>query len=282
MDAGSSPRLNAVLENNALTPADRVEVVATIFDARGNALTSSRTFDDFAPRERREIVFTWPEPIAKTLRSCEVPTDVVLAIDLSGSMNNDQADPPEPISSVLDAAEAFVTRLQPADKVGVVTFATDATTDVALTTDKSIAAAEVAGLSIDPEEETGSTNTGDALVAVKAEFASERHNPNARKVAVILTDGLATAPDEDPEEYALAEALTLREEEIEVYTIGLGEQVNMEFVRALASEPHYAYQAISTEQVERIYREITGAICEDGAAIIDIVPKSDASFQSLQ
>lgn len=281
--ADTNPRLETVIENNALTEAKEVEVVATIFDARGNALTSSRTFvDQFAARERRAVVFTWPEPITKTLRSCEVPTDVVIAIDLSGSMNNDNDNPPEPIQSVLTAAQAFVSRLQTNDKVGVVTFATGANLNQPLTTDKSTASSLIAGLTIDPKEETGNTNTGDALKEVGNELRSERHNQSARKVAVLLTDGLATAPEVDPETYALDQALALRGEGIEVYTIGLGQQVNMDFVRALATAPEYAFQALSTQDVNKIYQEITGAICEDGAAIIDIVPKTNASFAPLR
>ena len=278
--ADTQPRLDVLIANNELTEAREVEVVATIFDANGNALTASRTFvDEFQPREEREIAFTWPEPIATTLRSCEVPTDVVVAIDLSGSMNNDQDEPPQPITAVLSAAEAFVTRLQTGDQVGVVTFATEAIQNQPLTTNILEAQSIIRSLVIDPEEETGSTNTGDALLRATEELNSERHNGDARKVAVLLTDGLATAPDEEPEEYALGQASNLKGSGAQLFVIGLGEQVNMEFVRQLASEPTNAFQAINRDEVDRIYRDITGAICEDGAAIIDVVPKTNAVFE---
>jgi hypothetical protein len=67
-----------------------------------------------------------------------------------------------------------------------------------------------------------------------------------------------------------------------LFTIGLGEAVNMEFVTALASGPSFAYQAVTKEEVDRIYKLITGSLCEDGAAVIDIVPKTDASFAPLE
>src|SRR5690606_32805107 len=102
------------------------EVVATIFDAEGTALASSRTFlDRFTGRTDQQIFFTWPEPIAKTLRSCELPTDVVVAIDVSGSMNNDQDEPPQPLTAVKEAAARFINRLGEKDQSGVVTFATN-------------------------------------------------------------------------------------------------------------------------------------------------------------
>lgn len=283
IDADSRPRLEATIENKELIEAKQTEIVATIFDSRGNPLTSSRTFiDNFAPRSEELVVFTWPVPIAKTVRSCEVPTDVVLAIDLSGSMNNDQDNPPEPITSVLQSAESFAGRLQSRDQVGLVTFASTASVSRQLTADASGVAATISGLRIDPAEETGSTNTGDALYRALEELTSSRHSSEARKVLVLLTDGLATAPDEEPEAYARAAAAAVKAADINIFTIGLGNDVNMEFVRAIASAPGQAYQAFNRSQIDSVYQTITGAICEDGAAVIDIVPKTTASFTPLR
>lgn len=282
-NADSQPKLEAKIRNTALTSAKKVEVVATIFDARGNALTSSRTFiDNFTPRSEVSAMFTWPEPIAKTVRSCEVPTDVMLAIDLSGSMNNDADNPPEPLTSVLTAARSFVDRLKDNDQIGVVTFATKGQIVQSLTRQKAAVAAGVSQLTIEPKEEVGSTNPGDGLLKVLAELNSSRHSTEARKVAVLLTDGLATAPEENPDEFAFEQAQRVKESGVTLFTIGLGAGVNMDFVTALASDPSLAYKAVSTADVDRIYKLITGSLCEDGAAVIDIVPKTDASFAPLE
>jgi Mg-chelatase subunit ChlD len=279
-NADISPRLDATLYNEELTATGEVEVVATIFDANGNALTASRTIvDDFLPRTEQDIVFTWPEPIAKTVRSCEVPTDVVVAIDLSGSMNNDQAEPPEPITSVLGAAQRFVGRLQERDQAALITFASEAVTNQGFSSPRFISG-RIRELGIDPEEEQGSTNTGDAFLRAAQLFNSANKNPDARKVMVILTDGLATAPEEEPEQYARELATALKQTDVTVFAIGLGQEVNMEFVRDIAS-PNAAFQALSSSEVDSIYQAITGAICEDGAARIDIVPKTDANFPGL-
>lgn len=268
------PRLEAVVRNNRLEEAQDVEVVATIFDKERNALTSSRTvIEYFPPRTDTDIVFTWPLPIAKTVRSCEIPTDVVLAIDLSGSMNDDGGDPPQPVSSVVSAAEQFVSRLRQGDQVALVTFATEAALDAPLTTNISAIQNMVANLAIAPEEEAGSTNTGDALARAREALESDLHNEDARKVLVILTDGRPTAPDEEPEAYALEQASSTHAAEIEVYAIGLGENVNFDLIKAIAGDDTKAYQALSTADIDRIYQNITGAICEDGAAIIEIIPK---------
>lgn len=282
-DSDSRPRLDAVIENTSLEEAKEVEVVATIFDANGNALTASETFvDNFAPRSETQIVFTWPEPIAGTLRSCEIPTDVAVAIDLSGSMNDDGGNPPQPITTVLESASSFAARLGGNDKVAVISFATGANVVRALASDTPGAISAIRNLSITAVEETGSTNTGEALVKVLEELSSSRHNNNARKVAVILTDGLATAPADNPEAYALEKAALVKSWGIEVYAIGLGERVNMDFIKKIATDEAHAYQALSRAEVDRIYQTITAAICEDGPAVIDIIPKSDASFVPLR
>lgn len=279
----SRPRLDATMYNNSIERAENVEVVATIFDAQGNALTASRTFvEDFPPRSTADIVFTWPQPIAGTIRSCEIPTDIALAIDLSGSMNNDGDTPPEPITSVLQAASRFVSRLQAGDQAAVVTFATEAALVSPLSSAIDEIESKVSQLSIDPAEERGNTNTGDALTVAGEELQSARHNDEARRVLVMLTDGLATAPGDDPEVYALAAAEAVKAQGTDVYAIGLGENVNMNFVRQLATDPSQAYAALSTSDIDRIYQQITAALCEDGPAIIEIVPKTAAGFSSLR
>lgn len=276
---GSKPRLSAQLRNTALEEASDVEIIATIFDAKGKPLTASRTVvDHFKGRATENVVFTWPEPIAKTLRSCEVPTDVVLAIDLSGSMNNDGGTPPEPITSVLSAAKTFVTGLGSKDQVGVVTYATTGAVVENLTTDSTRVAGLIEELTIDPKEERGSTNTGEGLLRMREELISVRQNEDARKVGILLTDGLATAPDEDPDAYAEKEAIGVKNEDIQLFTIGLGKEVNSEFLSGLATKSSYYYNAPTTRELEGIYTAITKSICEDGPAVIQIIPKTASIF----
>jgi len=281
-NVGTKPRLDATLKNTSLSEVSEVEVVATIFNIEGTPLTSSRTIiNNFAAGTERDVVFTWREPIAATVRSCEIPTDLLVAIDLSGSMNNDNDEPPEPITSVLVAAQRFVNRIASTDQVGIITFATEAILHTKLQPATSAVGEVVNSLFIDPEEEAGSTNTGGVFAEAVKEFSTPRSNINARNVLVVLTDGLATEPEEDPEEYAIEQASLLKSLGVTVYTIGLGEQVNMEFLQNLASEPGLAYQALDSGEVDRIYQTITSSLCETGPTRIDIVPKTDAFFKSI-
>lgn len=277
--ADSRPRLITQLTNTSLDTAKDVEVVAVIFNSQKKPLTASRTFlTEFPGRSTQEVVFTWPQPIAKTLRSCEVPTDVVLGIDLSGSMNNDGGEPPQPITAVLKAAESFVLRLKSQDQIGVVTFATEAELRQALTKSISSVAGFIDGLTIDPASEHGSTNTGDALAQMSNELISSRHNTDARKVGIILTDGLATAPGKDPAGYALEKAQALKAHGVELFAIGLGRDVDTKFLEGIATDKAHTFIAPTTKEVENIYQTITAAICEDGPSIIEVTAKPKTIF----
>lgn len=277
----SKPRLVAQMVNTSREEARDIEIIATIFDSQGNALTTSRTVvDRLTGGGSAEAVFTWPEPIAKTLRSCEIPTDVMLAIDLSGSMNNDGGNPPEPVSSVLTAAQSFVSQLHPNDQIGLVTYATNGKLDAELTKESARIKKRISTLTIDPKEERGSTNIGDAIKLMRESLISTFHNEEARKIAILLTDGLATAPEENPSEYAQQEAELLKVVDTEVFTIGLGKEVNTTFLTSIASSPAHYFSAPSITELEKIYSQITKSICEDGPTVIEIIPKAKTSFGS--
>jgi Mg-chelatase subunit ChlD len=281
--ADRKPVLTATLKNETLDESRDVDIVATIFDAQGTPLTASRTkIPSFPGRASKDVTFTWPEPIATTMRSCEVPTDVVLAIDLSGSMNDDGGTPPQPISAVLEAARTFALRLNERDQVGLVTYATVARTVSPLTKDRAGVGSMIDNLRIEPADERGSTNTGDAIIRAHEELRSVRHNADARTVLILLTDGLATAPGESPEDHARNAVLPLKESGVEVFTIGLGEKLNEAFLTELASDSSHYFKAPSITTLGGIYETITGAICEEGAAVIDIIAKPTATYSVIQ
>jgi Mg-chelatase subunit ChlD len=284
VDADTRPRLNVELENAELTWAENVEVVATIFNTFGEAVTASQTYiEDIAPRSTRDITFTWPNPLTRTVKSCVIPTDVVLGIDLSGSMNNDGGNPPQPISDALRAASTFAGSLQEKDQVGVVTFATQASLASQLDNSFATGAQSVLALQIAPAAETGYTNTVEALRQAKAELASARHNPDARRVLVLLTDGLPTvsgAADVVTEAEVLAQKLTAAG--VEIYAIGLGENVDVRFIQNIASESANAYFAPTGADLANIYVEITSALCEAGEGKIEVIAKTKTNFAPLR
>lgn len=285
-DEDTRPRLVTRIENQDLDTVDDVDIVATIFNDLGVPVTASQTFvERFPGRSTQSVTLTWPQPIGKTVRSCSIPTDVLVGIDVSGSMNNDADAPPQPITDAVAAASSFVNNLGILDQVGVVTFATNATLVSQLVPQNQHAAVGeiVTAVTISPAEETGYTNTAAAFEFAQLELSSNRHNTNARRAFVVLTDGLPTAAgDTDAEAAALAAAASLRAEGIDVYAIGLGAGVNEEFVRSLAGEPARAYLAPSRADLTDIYAQITASLCEVGPTKIEVISKPDPVFAPLR
>lgn len=64
---GSMPRVDAEIRNTTLNTRRNVIVVATVFDADGNAVNASRTLvSKIDPGETAPIAFTWPDAFDQT------------------------------------------------------------------------------------------------------------------------------------------------------------------------------------------------------------------------
>ena len=279
------PRLDVTIENTELTSAQNIEIVATLFNEAGQPITASQTFiDSLEGRSTKDIVFTWPNSIAKTVRSCEIPSDIVMGIDVSGSMNNDGGNPPQPITDALTAAKKFVVTLKERDQAAVVTFATNALTPVTLTNNHTSTAATIGALTITAADEVGFTNTVDALRSAEAELNSSRHSPDARRALILLTDGLPTAKGDTVAivEEAKKIAASLSDSGVEIYAIGLGAGVNSDFINEIASDSAHAYYAPTTSDLDGIYAKITGSLCESGTTRIDVIAKTPTNFTPLR
>lgn len=297
----ASPRLRAVVENTTINSVRDVEVVATIFDADGNPVTASQTLVDELPGQQgREVFFTWPQPIAKTIRSCEVPSDIMIVLDRSGSMAADGGSPPEPLESAKKAAQRFVQMLQPRDTYGFLSYATTPSSPLeqTLTADRDATLQAIGRVTMGTDG-TQYTNMGDAFSVAMAELTSSRHRDDARKVIVFLTDGDVTRPV-NPEtgkadreyaaQYARAAADRAKAAGITIYTIGFGDFLTAPssdvardnaLIQGLASSPETYFKAPTVAELEAVYQEIATDICEVGPARIEVIPKTDSGFQTL-
>ncbi len=282
--ADTNPQLSVKIENTTLNASNNIEVVATIFNEAGEAVTASQTYiERIEGQSTKDIVFTWPNPIAKTVKNCVIPTDVALAIDLSGSMNNDGNDPPEPITTALKAASSFAGSLKENDQISLITFDSLSELVSPLTVARSSVVTDILGLEIKPTEETGFTNTSAALLSAQAELNSERHNADARRVLVLLTDGLPTASgNQDIVIETETTAKLLDDSGIEVYAIGLGQGVDQQFIRNIASSISNSYFAPTGEDLDKIYEEITSSLCEFGPTKIEIIAKPTINFAPIR
>lgn len=301
LSTDSRPRLTVAIENTELTEARNVEVVATIFNQAGEPLTASQTsIDIFGPRSTKEVVFTWPNSIAKTVRSCEVPSDVMLVLDRSGSMAADGGAPPEPLESAKRAAEAFVGMLRPSSLVGYVSYATTPTAPIEqnLSGNFALVREAIAGTKMGTDG-TQYTNLAAALDVAYTELISSRHRDTARKVIILLTDGDITRPlnpttGVSDREYAATAAKTIaakaKEENVTVYTIGFGDFFatteavarDVALIRDIASTPENFYTAPTIADLTEVYKAIASDLCEDGPTRVEVITKTSANFAPLE
>lgn len=283
-DTDTTPRVIVTISNPFVYPLPKLEVTALIFDIDGNAIAASQTFIDGIPKgASAQATFTWPRPFPGKSQICENASDVVLAIDRSGSMDDDSQDPPQPLTDVKQAAISFVNQAKPNDQIGVVSFANAAShpPDVGLSSNLENVRAEIAKLAI-LTDGPQNTNIGDGLEKSLTEVRSPRHISGSKPVIVLLTDGAANVPELEgdssyPEQFARGIALQAKNAGVEIYTIGLGNKVSKEFLKSITSGPNYFFSAADSGDLSAVYKSISSAICRVGPAVIEIITRVSSS-----
>jgi len=273
-----SPRLDANVENLSQENISNIDLVAVISDEAGNIFAASKTFvETLSVGETVPIVFIWPQPFRKTGEDvCDYPADVALVIDRSGSMNDLGAKPPQPLTDVKDTAIYFVNQFGKKNQHSLISFANEASQpiDAVLGFNLETIQSAIDRVSI-ATEGVQNTNIGAGILSAREELNSIRHRREADKALVLLTDGVATLPERKgtsgyPGIYALEAAKLARKDDISVYTIGLGKNVDIDFLKRLATTTAEAYFAPSTNELNSIYQQIATKICKTGLAKTDI------------
>lgn len=278
----TAPRVEAVVRNDEIYEIKNIELIIAVFDGSDNAVAASRTFvESIKSNESANVLFTWPKPFDLGSKVCEKPSDVMLLLDRSGSMASISQNPPEPLSSVKEAAASFMGQLGAKDKIGVISFAGNASNPIDLTLSSDFASAKQVVGSIEiGRDGVQYTNIHDALRSARQELLSARAGESS-KIVVLLTDGVANNPrnpaggtEADDIKYAesaaLLEASNAKEDGIMVYAIGLGNNINSSFLRAIASGEENYFFAPAASDLERIYKDISTDICKEMPARIEV------------
>lgn len=195
--------------------------------------------------------------------------DVVLAQDVSRSMG----DPVEGgvtqtrLAASQAAACAFVNSLPSMDRAGVVSYSTIAYVAQPLTTTKSSVIGTINALTV-----TGGTNIGEGIrVSHRELMTSPRYLTYTAKTIILLSDGQATLPEGNAEEYAREQAQAAGRGGIKIYTIGFGSDADEELLQAIANASGGKYFfAPDADVLETIY--LTIALELHNLVIVDLLP----------
>ncbi len=69
----TSPQLSATVRNNSLSIIPEINVIAILYNAKGNAVSASQTYlDQLKGEESAMVNFTWPEPFDEAVVTKEV------------------------------------------------------------------------------------------------------------------------------------------------------------------------------------------------------------------
>lgn len=214
---------------------------------------------------------------------CPVPVDVMLVIDRSGSMGDysycagNQSITSrtqcilagyqwivEPMTTTKDAAIFFVNKFDMSkDKIGLVSYATDANLESGLINNQTLINQKINSLT-----PNGYTNIGGAIHMASVEL-NTNNRTDATPIIVLMTDGKANVnasgnyPDYDGgASYALAEANLAKAAGYTIYTIGLGQDVSHSLLGNIASTPDKYFYAPTYDDLQEIYYQISLEICE--------------------
>jgi tight adherence protein C len=207
------------------------------------ALEDDMTAGELTAQDFRVVEDGEVQPSAELfrIRNSAVPASVIMAIDTSGSMNEQDRLP-----QARAAARAFLAQMRPRDQVGLITFGSDVTVRQAPTSDRQLLLRAINGLA-----PAGDTRLYDALVRGAGQAGSASGGTRA---VVVLTDGQDTQSSSDVDQ-AIRAATRLS---IPIYTIGLGAEVQGDVLQRIAQETGGRYyHAPRPEDLERVFRLVS-------------------------
>ena len=187
--------------------------------------------------------------------------DVMLVIDRSASFS---------IAQAVDAAERVIDQLGPNDRVGVVSFATEARLDARLT---PVTQAESVREALRALTTEGKTALGEGIAVANDELLVSGR-PEVLQVEILLTDGRSNF-GRDP----LEEAGKAAESGIVIYGVGIGRFVNRDLLTQIAEATGgQFFPAMSDAIVDQILR-VSVSSSEPVVQEIEIVETLDRGLE---
>jgi hypothetical protein len=177
--------------------------------------------------------------------------DLMFVIDSSGSMSWNDSN-----NYRLTAAKSFVDALIQGDRAGVVDFDYYGSLYQSLTSDFSAVKSQ-----IDRIDASGGTNIGAGVRLANRELINNSSDERV-KIEIVLTDGEGSYSP-----YLTTEA---KQNNITIYTIGLGSSIDDTLLRNIATETGGQYYSVSSaEQLPEVFSRISDVVVEDEAVDTD-------------
>lgn len=199
------------------------------------------------------LVIARPQKLISNQRSVGEGIDIMLCMDVSGSMGS-QDIPPSRMEVAKEVAATFV-RSRPVDRIGLVIFSGESFTQCPITADKETLISQIENLESRTLLKDG-TVIGEGLATAVDRISKS----NAKsKIIILITDGKEDAPDT-----RLIDPLTALEiakvEKIKVYTIGMGAipTTIVEVKGRKPQQPQAAFDFIDEDLLKKIANETGG------------------------
>lgn len=174
--------------------------------------------------------------------------DVALAIDASTSMLERSAAGRTKLEAATAAARSFVELLGSRDQAAIVQFNAEARVLQPLTSDRRALDAAIGEIEPSPQ-----TCLVCAVDVAATELASDRRRPDNTAVLILLTDGKSNPrPIGEAEE----RAVEAKRSGVTVFTIGLGDDLDVDSLERIASRPEYFKRAPDAEDLAAVYASI--------------------------
>lgn len=183
-----------------------------------------------------------------------VPADVVFALDASSSIWG--LDFKRQLKFVEDLVDNF--QVSPtATRVGIATFGDHPKKEFDLDTYDNIFDIKASIAHI--RQSRGNTNTAGVLHSLRKHFFEESGRDGVVKVAIVITDGESNDPKATAHQAQLA-----REAGIHIFAIGVGRNVILSELKAIASQPseQYVFQVDSYVALQRLKVLLAKRACE--------------------
>ncbi|MFQ5469920.1 MAG: VWA domain-containing protein [Gammaproteobacteria bacterium] len=198
------------------------------------------------------IAMTRPQWLDLSSEKMKQGQNIMLVIDISGSMRAQESSLNQQLQSRLDivkqSAHDFILQRNN-DRIGTIVFATDAATYLPLSTDKELVAQFVSEIQHGIAGEK--TALGDAIALATRRL---QETPKKGRTLILFTDGANTAGSVTPD----SALILAKQNAVRIYTIGVGTDRTIAFPRGPVEKPQFTELPLDESLLRKLANETGG------------------------